>query len=181
MSCDRHRGRQPSAPAGLPAVVPVCIHPHSQSQTARSHSAPSPLENLHTHKRQKWYEGPKTNQQADAVKGEGGETQPPVSSCDAGIYKKLDESKRQIRLFELNPGSGDELISGNLVTVELPVLPPDFDEYVFFDELDRIYQNFISAMRFGYWILQHEVGRWESTQSSLIWLSRYRLLEPYHI
>jgi hypothetical protein len=162
-------------------VVPVCIHPHSQSQTARSHSAPSRLENLHTHKRQKWYEGPKTNQQADAVKGEGGETQPPVSSCDAGIYKKLDESKRQIRLFELNPGSGDELISGNLVTVELPVLPPDFDEYVFFDELDRIYQNFISAVRFGCWILQHDVDRWESTQSSLIWFFRYRLLESYHI
>jgi hypothetical protein len=120
--------------------------------------------------------------QADDVNVEGGEPQPPVSSCASGIYKKLDESKRQIRLLELHPGSEEEPISGNLVTLDLPALQPDFEEDIFFLELiNTADQQIKSAMSSGKWVLQDDVDRWEFIQTSLIWLFRYRLMESYHI
>jgi hypothetical protein len=120
--------------------------------------------------------------QADDVNVEGGEPQPPVSSCASGIYKKLDESKRQIRLLELHPGSEEEPISGNLVTLDLPALQPDFEEDIFFLELiNTADQQIKSAMSSGKWVLQDDVDRWEFIQTSLIWLFRYRLMELYHI
>jgi hypothetical protein len=113
---------------------------------------------------------------------EGGEPQRQVPSCDTGIYKRLDESKRQIRLLELHPGSGEEPISGNLVTVELPVLPLDFSEEIFFNELVAIAdRKTVLAVRFGKWILQDGVDRWELIQNSLSWLFRYRLHASFRI
>jgi hypothetical protein len=152
-----------------------------QSEPPRSHSAPSRLENLHTPKRQTWHERPQTRENVDAVNVEGGEPQPPVPSCDTGIYKKLDESKRQIRVLELYPGSGEEPVSGNLITVDLPTLPPDFNEHVFLDQLVASSEEIIRAVRFGDCVWQDDIDRWEFIQNSLIWLFRYRLLELYHI
>ena len=120
--------------------------------------------------------------QADDVNVEGGEPQPPVSSCASGIYKKLDESKRQIRLLELHPGSGEEPISGNLVTVDLPALPPGFKENLFFEQLIiTAVHKILAAVLSGQWVLQDDVDRWEFIQTSLVWLFRYRLMESYHI
>lgn len=91
-----------------------------QSTTPRSRSA----RHLSTFERRTWYAGPLTTEKADAVNDERGEPQPPLSPCGSGIYKKLDEFKRQIRLLELHPGSGEEPISGKLITINLPALPP---------------------------------------------------------
>jgi hypothetical protein len=124
-----------------------------------------------------WYEGPRTVEEADAVNEECGELQSPVSSGTSGIYKQLDESKRQIRLLELHSGSGEGTISGSLVTVDLPVLPADFHENIFFDELTTtITRKILPAVRFGQWILQDDIDRWEFIHKSLIKLLRYRLL-----
>ena len=95
---------------------------------------------------------------------------------------KLDESKRQIRLLELHPGSGEEPISGNLITMDLPVLPGDFDEGTFLDELTEIAtREIVPAVRSGHWVLQGYVDRWEFIQESLIWLLRNRLHASYHV
>ena len=90
---------------------------------------------------------------------EGDGPQPQLPSCDSGIYKKLDESRHQIRLLELHPGSEEEPISGNLITVDLPVLPLDFDERVFYEELVTTANVIIRAVRAGDWVLEDDVKR----------------------
>jgi hypothetical protein len=196
MYCDICRGRLPPPLARPQALPRKCACTRSQSTTLRSQSVPRRPKNLkqfttprsrsarrlNIHERRTWYEGPRIREQVDAVDVEGGESQPPVSYRDSGIYKKLDESKRQIRLLELHPGSGEEPISGNLITVDLPALPPDFDEHLFLGELAKIATATIfPAVRSGNWVPQNDVDRWEFLQNSLIWLYRYRLLESYHI
>ena len=150
----RRRGRQSPAPggAGLQLVTQECVYAHSQSISTRSQSAPSRLENPNTHKRRKWYEGPREQ-------GKANEPQPPTSSCTSGIYKKLDESKRQIRLLELHPGSGEDPISGKLLTMDLPILPPDFDESIFIDELSRTSNDIVFTVRTGSKVHKDDVDR----------------------
>jgi hypothetical protein len=190
MYCYRCSARPPPTHADLSFATRVFTCGHSQSGAPRSQSVPHRFRNikqsttlrsrsarrLNIHERRAWYEGPRTREKSDAVNVEGGEPQLQVPSCDTGIYKRLDESKRQIRLLELHPGSGEEPISGNLVTVELPVLPLDFNEEIFFNELVAIAdRKIVLAVRFGKWILQDDVDRWELIQNSLSWLFRYRL------
>jgi hypothetical protein len=152
----------------------VCVYAHSRSKTPRSQSAPSRLGNPDTHKHRTWYEKARTEEKADAVNLDG-EPQPPASSCASGVYKKLDESKRQIRLLELHPGSREDPIGGNLITVDLPVPPPYFDESVLVDQLSRISKDIVFAVRSGSRVQEDDVHRWESTHDSLIWLLASRL------
>jgi hypothetical protein len=196
MYCYRCSARPPPTHADLSFATRVFTCGHSQSGAPRSQSVPHRFRNikqsttlrsrsarrLNIHERRSWYEGPRTREKSDAVSVEGGEPQRQVPSCDTGIYKRLDESKRQIRLLELHPGSGEEPISGNLVTVELPVLPLDFSEEIFFNELVAIAdRKIVLAVRFGKWILQDGVDRWELIQNSLSWLFRYRLHASFRI
>jgi hypothetical protein len=194
--CFRCGERIPPHLEHLPALNRACACAHLQSTTPRSQSVPRRSRNLkqsttsrsrsaprpNIHERRAWYEGPRTKKEANAVNVKGGKPQPHVPSCDSGIYKKLDESKRQIRLLELHPGSGETPISGNLITVDLPALPPDFEEDLFFTELIvSAVKKIAHAVRSGKWVPQGDVDRWEFVQDSLIWLFRYRLLESYHI
>jgi hypothetical protein len=196
MYCDICRGRLPAPLVRAEALARKCACARSHSTTSRPQSVPLRLNTLeqsttprslsarrlNIHERGSWYEGPRTREEVNAVNLEGGEQQPPVSSCDTGIYKKLDESKRQIRLLELHPGSEVEPISGNLITVDLPPLPAGFDENVFLEELvDTASLTIVPAVRTGKWVLKNVVDRWEFILNSLIWLFRYRLLESYHI
>ena len=182
MSCDRRRGRQPPAPpgAGLQSATRECVYGHSQSKSPRSQSAPNRLENPNTHKRQRRYEGSRTKEKVDAFDLDG-EPQPSASSCTSGIYEKLDESKRQIRILELHPGSGEESVSGHLITVDLPVLPLDFDESIFIDELSRISNDTVFAVRSGNRVLEDDLDRWEYIHDALIWLLACRFVESFHI
>ncbi|KAM0690783.1 hypothetical protein Q7P36_009552 [Cladosporium allicinum] len=126
------------------------------------------------------YEGSRTKEKADAVDLHG-EPQPSASSCTSGIYEKLDESKRQIRILELHPGSGEDPISGNLITTNLPVLPLDFDESIFIDELSKISNDTVFAVRSGNRVPEDDLDRWEYIHDALIWLLACRFVESFHI
>ena len=112
---------------------------------------------------------------------ENGEPQRALSTCASGLYQRLNESKRQIRLLELHPGSGDETISGSLITVGLPELPSDFDDSILHDELRIAGGKIIRAVCSGNRDIEDDVIRWESLQDSLFSLLRLRLSASHRI
>jgi hypothetical protein len=109
------------------------------------------------------------------------ETQPPVPSDAFGVYEKLDESKRQIRVLELHPGAREDPISGSLITVDLPPLPLDFDESGFVDELSEISNDIVFAVHSGSRVQEDEVDRWEHVHDSLMWLLAFRCVGSFGV
>jgi hypothetical protein len=200
-SCDRQRGRPPLDEIRLALTREcVCAHSHCgtcvcarfQSGTTRSQSVPRRFGDPEpsttprsrsarredVHEDLLWYNGLRRRQIDAFVKGGGPQSR--VCSCTSGTYKELDESRRQIRVLELQPGSDDEPISGNLITVDLPVLLPlDFDELVSIHELVVTGTKIIRAACSGTWVLEDDVNRWECIQESLVRLLQNRLLASY--
>jgi hypothetical protein len=92
----------------------------------------------------------------------------------AHLYQTLNKSRREFRVLILHPGSEDDSICGTLLTRELPVLPPGFEEHVYFRELEDITCAMHAVAAENMTRHEEESARWESISCNLEWLFHLR-------